>query len=115
MDPRDVVSRAKITSVESAHAVRPCQPPEASLGCPARRPAAYPPASAARMPERVHQIAAPSENVVADALVLLAGSKVAAPMPTPRRLRISWVARAITTPPNTVPQEMRLMRMVRIL
>jgi hypothetical protein len=60
------------------------------------------------IPETVHQMLAPKENVLGDGLLLLTGSNVAAPSPIPSRLRTSCTTGATVTPANTATQERRL-------
>ncbi len=74
-----------MTRVVSAQAVNPCQPAVDSLGLPESRPAAKPPASAAKMPEIVHHTAAPMERPLAEGFwsAPAPGSRVDAPMPMP--------------------------------
>src|SRR5687767_7268723 len=66
------------------------------------------------IPDNAHQMPAPIENDVAEGLLLVSGSTLAAPIPTPTRLRISWATSATTTPAKTAPHEIRLIRTVRI-
>ena len=53
------------------------------------------------------------EKVDPEGLALDVGSKDAAPMPIPIRLRISCVTRATMTPASTAPQEILLNNSVR--
>src|SRR3954447_20187872 len=100
-------------SVLTAHVVSPCQLAVDSFGVPASRPAAYPPASAARMPATANHIAAPNENEEAEGVSPVDGSRVAAPIPMPSMLRSNCVTSVITTPASTAAQEILLIIIVR--
>ncbi|MNE32972.1 hypothetical protein D3C80_1266110 [compost metagenome] len=56
------------------------------------------------MPASTNQIPPPMENELAVGLSDVAGSRTAAPIPTPRRLRRNCAASAIATPAKIAPQ-----------
>ena len=65
------------------------------------------------MPDSAHQMPEPMEKPLAHGLSPVVGFRVDAPMPTPIRLRMSWVTSPATTPASTPPQDTLLIRIVR--
>src|SRR6478609_3175445 len=81
--PTDVVRRYSTTRVVTPHDVMPWNPPVVSFGRPERRLAAYAPIKDATMPATTNQRAPMIDNADAVGLSSVAGSRTAAPIPTP--------------------------------
>ena len=91
--------------------MKPCHRAVLTLAVPQSLPATTPPQNEAMMPERVHQMPAPMENVLASGLSGgLVALKDAAPMPMPSRFRSNWITKAATTPATIAPHDARLNR-----
>ena len=64
------------------------------------------------MPETTYQMPEAIEKVDAAGEPLVAGSMVAAPIPTPSMVSSTWTTRPTTTPAKMAPQETRFTKIV---
>ena len=87
---------------------KPWRMPSKRVVMPAIQAETYPPMNSAMMLEITHHSPAPTPKLSPDGVLPAFVFTVPRPMPAPSRLRSTCTATAMTTPPNSAPQAIRL-------